>query len=93
MVFSSLTFLYVFLPLVLIAYYLVPSKWKNIVIFISGIIFFAWGEPVYVLLMLFTTIVDYTAGRLMDKYDDRPKPADCLFADVCYHRSRSAGDL
>ena len=73
MVFSSLTFLYVFLPLVLIAYYLVPSKWKNIVIFISGIIFFAWGEPVYVLLMLFTTIVDYTAGRLMDKYDDRPK--------------------
>ena len=73
MVFSSLTFLYVFLPLVLIAYYLVPSKWKNIVIFISGIIFFAWGEPVYVLLMLFTTVVDYTAGRLMDKYDDRPK--------------------
>lgn len=73
MVFSSLTFLYVFLPVVLIAYYLVPPKWKNIVIFISGIIFFAWGEPVYVLLMLFTTVVDYTAGRLMDKYDDRPK--------------------
>ncbi len=73
MVFSSLTFLYVFLPIVLIAYYLVPMRLKNIVIFISGVLFFAWGEPVYVLLMLFTTVVDYTAGRLIDKFDDRPK--------------------
>ena len=69
-----------------------PVKWKNIVIFISGIIFFCMGEPVYVLLMLFTTVVDYTAGRLMDKYDDRPKLRTVFFADVCYHRSQPVGN-
>lgn len=67
MVFSSLTFLYVFLPIVLVFYYIAPMKGKNIIILISGIVFFAWGEPVYVLLMLFTTVVDYTAGMLITK--------------------------
>ncbi len=73
MVFSSLTFLYVFLPIVLVFYYIAPMKGKNIIILISGIVFFAWGEPVYVLLMLFTTVVDYTAGMLITKFDDKPK--------------------
>lgn len=73
MVFSGLLFLYIFLPIVLIAYYLCKPRGKNIVILISGIVFYAFGEPFYVLLMLFTTVVDYTAGRLIDKYDARPK--------------------
>lgn len=73
MVFSSVTFLYVFLPLVLLIYYIAPKRLKNLLILISGIIFYAWGEPVYVCLMLFTTLVDYTAGRLIARFDDRPK--------------------
>ncbi len=73
MVFSSLTFLYVFLPIVLIAYYISPMKGKNLIILLSGIFFYAWGEPFYVIIMLFSTVVDYTAGRMMARFDDKPK--------------------
>ena len=73
MVFSSLTFLFAFLPITLIIYYLVPKKAKNVVILVSGLIFYAWGEPIYVLVMILSTFIDYTAGRIIDKYDDRPK--------------------
>ncbi len=73
MVFSSLTFLFAFLPITLIVYYLVPKKAKNIVILISGLVFYAWGEPIYVLAMIASTFIDYTAGRIIAKYDDRPK--------------------
>lgn len=73
MVFSSLTFLYFFLPIVLALYFAVPKKAKNIVLFISGFIFYAWGEPFYIIIMIISTLIDYTAGRFMDKYDDREK--------------------
>ena len=73
MVFSSLTFLFAFLPITLLIYYLVPKKAKNLVILISGLIFYAWGEPIYVLAMIASTFIDYTAGRIIAKYDDRPK--------------------
>ncbi len=73
MVFSSLTFLFAFLPLVLIAYYAVPFKAKNVIILISGIVFYAWGEPLYVFAMLLSTAIDYFAGLIINKYDDRPK--------------------
>ncbi len=73
MVFSSLTFLFVFLPIVFIVYYAVPKKAKNVVILVSGLLFYAWGEPIYVLAMILSTFIDYTAGRLIDKYDDKPR--------------------
>lgn len=73
MVFSSLTFLFAFLPIVFIIYYAVPKKAKNVVILVSGLLFYAWGEPIYVLAMILSTFIDYTAGRLIDKYDDKPK--------------------
>ena len=69
MVFSSIMFLYFFLPCVLLIYYIAPKKFKNIILLISGLFFYAWGEPVYVLLMLLTTFVDYSAGRIIDKFD------------------------
>lgn len=73
MVFSSLTFLFAFLPLILILYYAVPTKAKNYIILISGLLFYAWGEPIYVLAMIASTFIDYTAGRIMAKYDDKDK--------------------
>lgn len=73
MVFSSLTFLFAFLPLVLITYYAVPLKAKNVIIMISGILFYAWGEPLYVFVMLMSTVIDYFAGLIINKFDDRPK--------------------
>jgi len=73
LVFSSLTFIYFFLPIVLISYFIVPMKAKNIIILISGIIFYAWGEPFYIIIMLFSTAIDYTAGRLIHKFDKKEK--------------------
>ena len=54
MVFSSITFLYFFLPAVLLIYYISPKKIKNIVLLLSGLFFYAWGEPVYVVIMIFS---------------------------------------
>lgn len=73
MVFSSLTFLYIFLPVVLVLYYLIPKRFKNFFILISGLFFYAWGEPVYVFIMIASTLIDYFAGLVMFKFDDRPK--------------------
>ncbi len=73
MVFSSITFLYFFLPAVLLTYYIVPGKIKNVVLLLSGLFFYAWGEPVYVLLMLFSTFVDYSAGLVINKFDSDQK--------------------
>ena len=71
MVFSSLLFLFRFLPIVLILYFIAPRKLKNAVLFLSSLVFYAWGEPVYVVLMLFSTVVDYTHGRLVDTFRNK----------------------
>lgn len=52
-----------FLPLCLLAYFLVPKAWRNGVLFLFSLLFYAWGEPVYVVLMLFSTALDYTCGQ------------------------------
>ena len=67
MVFSSIVFLFRFLPLFFLLYYLVPERMKNLILFLGSLIFYAWGEPVYVLLMLFSTVVDYVHGRLLER--------------------------
>ncbi len=67
MLFSSVLFLFVFLPIVIALYYISKRKIKNLILFISSLIFYAWGEPVYVLLMLFSSTVDYISGLLIDK--------------------------
>ncbi|HHW98270.1 MAG TPA: MBOAT family protein [Firmicutes bacterium] len=67
MVFSSLTFLFGFLPFVLLLYYLVPRSWRNGILFIVSLVFYGWGEPVYILLMLFSTVVDYTCALGVDR--------------------------
>ena len=71
MVFSSLLFLFRFLPIVLILYFLFPKKARNAVLFFSSLVFYAWGEPVYISLMLFSTIVDYIHGRMVESYKRR----------------------
>ena len=68
MVFSSLVFLFRFLPLVLLLYFVVPGWGKNLILFVSSLIFYAWGEPVYVVLMLFSTVVDFLHGMLVYKF-------------------------
>ncbi len=67
MVFSSIVFLFRFLPLFFLLYYLVPERMKNLILFLGSLIFYAWGEPVYILLMLFSTVADYIHGRLLER--------------------------
>ena len=68
MVFSSLLFLTRFLPCVLLVYFIVPgcmkNIWRNLILFVFSLVFYAWGEPIYIWLMLFSTVVDYVNGGL-----------------------------
>lgn len=67
MIFSSLLFLFRFLPAVLICYYIVPRSLRNLVLFLFSLLFYAWGEPVYILLMLVSILVSYTGGIVVDR--------------------------
>ena len=83
MVFSSLLFLFIYLPVVLAIYYLVPRKWRNIWLFIANLAFYGWGEPVYILLMLFSICINFFAGILIDRNrDNRRKAKTVLVIDI-----------
>lgn len=73
MVFSSLTFLFYYLPLTLAVYFLAPLRWRNGVLLAVSLLFYGWGEPVYILIMVLSILIDYTHGLLVEKYraDDR----------------------
>ena len=73
MVFSSLLFLFFYLPVTLLIYYAVPARWRNLWLFIVNLVFYGWGEPVYVLLMVISIGVNYAAGYLVDRRRDRGK--------------------
>ena len=70
MVFSSLTFLYAYLPIVLIVYFTVPARFRNFVLFIVSLFFYGWGEPVYVFLMIFSIFFNFMFGKGIAKYRD-----------------------
>ena len=73
MVFSSLTFLFYFLPIVLIIYYIVPKEFRNVVLFISSLLFYFYGEPKFGILMIISIFLTYVHGILMDKYPQHKK--------------------
>lgn len=66
MVFSSIPFLFFFFPAFLLLYYIVPFKAKNIVLLVFSLIFYSWGEPIYIFLMIFTSLVNYFSGIIID---------------------------
>ncbi len=67
MIFSSIEFLFFFLPIFLIIYYIVPFKAKNVLLLIASLLFYGWGEPVYIILMILSSILGYIFGILIDK--------------------------
>lgn len=71
MLFSSLTFLYYFLPLTLVLYFLSPKRLKNTVLLLTSLVFYGWGEPKYVLLMGLSILLGYGFGLLVEKYRDK----------------------
>ena len=71
MVFSSITFLYYFLPIVLFIYFIVPSKFRNLVLLISSLFFYFYGEPRYILVLLFSVVFNYYMGKLISKENSK----------------------
>ena len=72
MLFSSIPFLYYFLPCVLLLYSLAPKRLKNAVLLLASLVFYAWGEPIYVLLMAVSIASGYVLGLLIEKFREKP---------------------
>ena len=85
MLFSSITFLYYFLPCVLFLYFLVPRGWKNGVLLFFSLLFYAWGEPYYVLYMLGSIGIGYVAGLLIERWRKDKKAQIVLILSVGLH--------
>lgn len=83
MVFSSLVFMFAYLPITLLAYYLVPRQGRNIFLFIVNLIFYGWGEPKLVLLMVFNIFFNYIGGWLVDKYRTDAKKKKLFLILTC----------
>ena len=76
MVFSSLIFLFAYLPAVLLLYYITPRKGKNLILFVVSLFFYAWGEPIYVLLMLASITLAFFFGLVIGEYrQEKPRVA------------------
>lgn len=82
MVFSSVSFIFYFLPLVLLVYLIVPKAFRNIVLLVGSIVFYAFGEPIYVLLLIFSSVVDYIHGLIIDKNRGSKKAKYALISSI-----------
>ncbi len=82
MVFSSIIFLFYFLPVILIFYYLSSKKHKNLVLFLGSLFFYAWGEPVYVGLLLLSTAFNYFMGMVMEQSQEKKKKSILIISVV-----------
>jgi alginate O-acetyltransferase complex protein AlgI len=86
MVFSSLSFIFIFLPIFILLYYLSPAKFRNILLFIGSLIFYSIGEPIYLFLIICSITVNYFIGRLIDRLDGKPRLRTFIFViDLLYN--------
>src|ERR1044072_5286957 len=83
MVFSSIAFLLYFLPLFLLVYYLCPDKVKNYFLLLASILFYSWGAPRFIFVILGTTFVDFSLVRLMDNSPNKRMRRTLLIISVC----------
>ncbi|HCA04812.1 MAG TPA: transcriptional regulator [Ruminococcaceae bacterium] len=83
MVFSSLVFLFAYLPVTLLIYYIVPRKGRNLFLFFINLVFYGWGEPMLVFLMLFNVLFNYVGGWLVDKYRSDAKKKKLFLVLTC----------
>lgn len=82
MVFSSLGFLFIFLPIALILYFIAPKRAKNATLLALSLIFYAWGEPLYILLMILTAAIDFGSGLLMDRNKNGARSVILVFTVI-----------
>jgi len=82
MLFSSIPFLYYFLPVVFALYFALPKKLRNVVLLVSSLFFYFYGEPKYIVLLVFSSLMDYTMGRIIGKYRGRKAAKFALMFSV-----------
>lgn len=88
MVFSSLPFLFLYIPATLAVYFAVPARYRNLVLFIVSLLFYGWGEPLYILLMVLSITVNYAAGFLIEKCgQDKKRAASVVVVSVIINLS------
>ena len=75
MIFSSLTFLFAYLPLTLAIYFLAPLRWRNLILLVVSLFFYGWGEPIYITIMFLSILIDYSHGLLVEKHRNNDKKA------------------
>ena len=73
MVFSSISFLYYFLPIVLLFYFIVPTKFKNFILFLSSFLFYFYGEPKYIIILILSSLINYSFALIIDKENTKSK--------------------
>ena len=83
MVFSSLTFLFAYLPIVLTIYFLVPIRWRNLVLLLVSLFFYGWGEPVYVLVMVASIIINWLFGKAISATRDTAREKSKRYLILC----------
>lgn len=83
MVFSSIVFLFIFLPIVLGLYYITPRRYRNWLLFAVNLLFYGWGEPIFVLLMIASTVVNYVSGLLIGKAQTEGRNTGAKVVLVC----------
>ena len=74
MSFTTIEFMFRFLPIFLIVYYVVPTRYKNMILLIGSFVFYAWGQHFYLLLLMLSIVVNYTFGRLIGERQSQKKP-------------------
>lgn len=79
--FSSLPFLFGFLPFTLALYFAAPPRWRNLVLLLTSLVFYGWGEPIYLGIMVLSILIDYTHGLLVERYRSRDKLARWFVAE------------
>ena len=82
MLFSSIPFLYYFLPITLILYFAAPKPVKNVVLLVASLIFYSWGEPSYVFLMIGSIVIGYVAGILLERLNKNSLKKIVLIASL-----------
>ena len=85
MVFSSMTFIWIFLPILLFVYYISKEKYRNIILLIFSLIFYSWGEPKYIVLMLISILVNYIFGRILDKCNKKKNKTIVLIFSIIFN--------
>ncbi len=87
MLFSSLTFLIIFLPILLVIYYISKDKYRNIILFIFSLLFYAWGEPKYIFLMLLSIVINYFLAIFIDKFKSKNNKRIIMILAVIFNVS------